>query len=56
MNKKFYEGKIKGYIALAPVITLKYSTQSFLKAMSMNSLFPIIMQKYKYLEIFSDKH
>src|SRR5687768_11353211 len=51
-NKAFFSDKIKVFIALAPVITMKYSNESFLQTLADSDYLIWTLNDNNYLEIF----
>ena len=45
---------MKGVIGIAPVVQLKYSTESFLKTIANNPMISWLLERYGYLEIMSE--
>jgi pimeloyl-ACP methyl ester carboxylesterase len=52
MNPSYFKDKVNIFVALAPVITLKYSTEGFLKTMSEQINLQVAFDRANYFEIF----
>jgi lysosomal acid lipase/cholesteryl ester hydrolase len=53
-NKERFKDKIKGFVAMAPVITLNNSTQSLLRSLSGNDMITYALEKSGFVEVFSE--
>eukprot|EP00347_Sterkiella_histriomuscorum_P000964 403373853 len=54
MNNEFYKDKVKAFIALAPVITMKNATSSLLKQLSQNDMIPLLLETNNFYEMFPE--
>ena len=54
-QKSRLQGKIRTFLAIAPVITLKYSSQEFLRQLSSNIAVPFLLEQGGYYELFSER-
>ena len=52
-NRHLFEGKVTGYIAIAPVTTLKYSNSGMLMTLAEISYLGEVLNRYQYLEVFN---
>lgn len=52
LKKKFYEDNVKIFVALAPTITLNYTTEEFLVNLAEEEHLGSVLNKYGFLEAF----